>query len=207
MPTSAPDATELAVAFDLGAASAPAEWVASGWGAHNQLWRLTTGRGRWAIKRVGRDLSLDPDDTLALELAAYAGGVPMPRPIPTTAGRCFAVLDGGRYRCHEWIDGLALPWHGHAPATAAAVGGVLASLHGLRLPWWSHLAPQRPSHGMTRWLALAESTRSFDTSLRISLDRALPSVALNRVACHRYRVVGPGAFVPASQHLRATAGP
>jgi Ser/Thr protein kinase RdoA (MazF antagonist) len=81
-----------------------------------------------------------------------------------------------RYRCHEWIDGTALPWHGHAPATAAAVGGVLARLHGLRLPWSSHLCPERPSAGMTRWLALAESTRSFDTELRISLDRALPSI-------------------------------
>ena len=176
MPSTPPDATELARAFDLGAPLAPAEWMSSGWGGHNQLSRLTTSRGSWAIKQVGRDLSLDPDKMLRLELAAYAGRIPMPRPIPTTYGRCFAVLDGRRYRCHEWIDGVALPWHGHPPATAAAVGGVLARLHGLRLPWSSHLAPERPSHGMTRWLALAESTRSFDAELRISLDRAVPSI-------------------------------
>jgi hypothetical protein len=72
VPSTPPDATELARAFDLGAPLAPADWMSSGWGVHNQLWRLTTSRGRWAIKQVGRDLSLDPDKTLRLELAALA---------------------------------------------------------------------------------------------------------------------------------------
>lgn len=109
-------------------------------------------------------------------LAAYAGGIPMPRPIPTSSGRCFAILDGRCYRCHEWIDGTALPWHGHARSTAAAVGGVVARLHQLRLSWSQHLAPDRPSPTMNRWVALAESAWSLDAALR----RAGPRSCLNR---------------------------
>ncbi len=177
MPTTPPDATALARAFGLGAPLTPAEWMTSGWGGHNQLWRLTTSHGRWAIKEVGRDLSLDPDESLALELAAYAGGIPMPRPIPTTSGTCFAVLDGRRYRCHHWIDGVALASHGHAPATVAAVGGVLARLHGLRLRWSARLTPERPSPGVNRWITLLDSARSCDTELGMSLECALESIA------------------------------
>jgi Ser/Thr protein kinase RdoA (MazF antagonist) len=150
--------------------------MTSGWGGHNHLWCLATSHGRWAIKEVGREPSLDPDDTLTLQLAAYSGGIPMPRPIPTTSGRCFALLDGRRYRCHEWVDGMALPSHGHTRATAAAVGGMLARVHGLRLPWSSHLAPQHPSPGFTRWITLLDSARSCDAGLGMSLERALPSI-------------------------------
>src|SRR5438552_11582292 len=73
--------------------------------------------------------------------------------------------------------GAAVPWHGHAPQTAAAVAGVLARLHGLRMPWSAHLAPERPTRGVTRWLTLLESARSFDAELRATLDRALPSLS------------------------------
>jgi Ser/Thr protein kinase RdoA (MazF antagonist) len=176
VPTPAPDSAELAAAFDLGAPVAPPELVASGWGGHNHLWRLTTSCGAWAIKHVGRQQSFDPEQTVALELAAYTGGVPMPRPIPTNGGRCFAMLDSRRYRCHEWVDGVALPWHGHAPATAAAVGGLLARLHELRLPCSSHLAPETTSPGIERWATLAEAACPKYPELRASLDRALPAI-------------------------------
>src|SRR5207302_11471759 len=138
VPSTPPDAIELTRVFDLGVPVGPAEWMTSGWGGHNHLWCLATSHGRWAIKEVGREPSLDPDDTLALELAAYSGGIPIPRPIPTTSGRCFALLDGRRYRCHEWVDGMALPSHGHTRATAAAVGAMLARVHGLRQRWSPH---------------------------------------------------------------------
>ena len=83
------------------------------------------------------------------------------------------MLDGRCYRCHDWVDGRALPWHGHAPSTAAAVGGVVARLHHLKLPWSTHLAPECPSPTINGWVALAESTRSLDAALRAALDRAL----------------------------------
>ena len=57
------------------AAATRRNWSGHG-GGHNLLWRLATTRGTWAIKEVGRELSLDPEATLALELAAHAGGIP-----------------------------------------------------------------------------------------------------------------------------------
>jgi len=86
------------------------------------------------------------------------------------------VLEGRRYRCHEWVDGAALPWHGHAPATAATVAGVLARLHGLRLPWSSRLTPERPSPDISHWLALADAACSVHPELHASVDRALPAI-------------------------------
>lgn len=176
MPSTPPDGTELARAFNLGVPLGPAEWMTSGWGGHNHLWCLATSHGKWAIKQVGREPSQDPDGTLVLELAAYSGGIPMPRPIPTTSGRCFALLDGCRYRCHEWLDGSSLRWHGHTRATAGAVGGMLARVHGLRLPRSSHLAAEHASPGFNRWITLLDSARSCDAELRIPLERALPSI-------------------------------
>ncbi|MBV9896384.1 MAG: hypothetical protein JO020_19635 [Chloroflexi bacterium] len=68
-----PDADALAAAFDLGSSLAPPDQVATGWGGHNLLWRLSTTCGTWAIKEVGRELALDPQATLALELATLVG--------------------------------------------------------------------------------------------------------------------------------------
>lgn len=76
-----PDATRIAAAFGLGSPLGPVEQRGSGWGGHNLLWRLTTRHGCWAIKQVRRALGPDPDAALAIELAAHAGGVPMPSPI------------------------------------------------------------------------------------------------------------------------------
>jgi Ser/Thr protein kinase RdoA (MazF antagonist) len=143
-----PSAAALAITFGLGCAVGTVERIGQGWGGHNMLWRLRTTSGDWAIKQVGRELGPDPDAAFAIELAAYAGGVRMPRPIPTVGGTCLATLGGGRYRCHEWLDGTALPWHGHTPQTVAAVGALLASLHRLRLPWSPSLAPSAPVFGL-----------------------------------------------------------
>ena len=149
-----PSAAALAITFGLGCAVGTVERIAQGWGGHNMLWRLRTTSGDWAIKQVGRELGPDPDAAFAIELAAYAGGVRMPRPIPTVGGTCLATLGRGRYRCHEWLDGTALPWHGHTPQTAAAVGALLASLHRLRLPWsraWRRALPSSAWHTGPIW--------------------------------------------------------
>jgi hypothetical protein len=61
-------------------------------------------RGTWAIKEVGRELSLDPEATLALELAAHAAGIAMPE-LP----------------CHEWVDGTPLQWHAVSAAHATNI--------------------------------------------------------------------------------------
>ncbi len=172
-----PTATALATAFGLGCATSPVERMAEGWGGHNVLWRLRTTAGRWAIKQLGREIGPAPDAALAIESAAYAGGVPMPRPVPTVTGSCVAAIDGTRYRCHEWVDGTALPWHGHLPGTAAVVGGILAGLHRLRLGWGPSLAPTGPVFGAPHWAHLAERARAMDACWCAQIERAAPEIA------------------------------
>ena len=128
-------AARLAQTFDLGSVHGPLVRAADGWGGHNQVFRLETSTGTWAIKRYGRPLDDVSESGFDVERAAWEGGVPMPRPIPTADGRCWAVLDDGSpYRCHEWIDGTARENEDTTPAEAGAMGRIVAHLHGLRLP-------------------------------------------------------------------------
>jgi Ser/Thr protein kinase RdoA (MazF antagonist) len=154
-----PDTDQLADVFQLGTPVGPVERMGTGWGGNNVLWRLTTTSGHWAIKQFRRDPGPDVNAALAIELAAWAGGVQMPRPVPTSAGACFASVKGGRYRCHKWVDGVPLPWHGNSAETAAAVGEVLAKVHQLALPWSRTLLPQLPGASGTHWIALAKAAR------------------------------------------------
>ncbi len=202
MPRTPPDADALVAAFDLGTSVAPLEQIASGWGGRNLLWRCTTSDGTWAIKEVGRELSLDPEDTLALELAAYDGGVPMPRPVPTRAGRCFTALQGRRYRCHEWIHGTSLCWHAVKSEEAAVAGGVLARLHALHLPWSSRLMPQRPSPGTDRWHAIAEQARYRNQELAERVGNAFP--AINHLEALAYETWSTDGMVGSHRDLTPT---
>jgi len=174
---SAPDATRVAAAFGLGSPLGPVQHLGSGWGGHNVLWRLTTRDGCWAIKQVRREIGPDPDAALAIELAAYAGGVPMPRPVPILDGACFAVIEGGRYRCHAWVDGTTLAWHGHPPELVARVGGLLAGIHRLRLGWSPTLAPAMPVFGADHWAGLVEQSRAANCHWSAALERSLAGIA------------------------------
>jgi aminoglycoside phosphotransferase (APT) family kinase protein len=191
VPRTPPHADALTAAFDLGSSLAPPEQVASGWGGHNFLWRLITTRGTWAIKEVGRELSLDPEATLALELAAHAGGIAMPRPVPTRSGSCLFVLHERHYRCHEWVDGTPLQWHAVSAAHAAEVGRILAKLHGLRLAWSPRLTPPRATPGIDQWRHLAEQARSSSPEVARQVDRAMPVIEqLERLAAETWSLDG-----------------
>ena len=52
---------------------------------------------------------------MGIERAAWAGGVPMPQPVPTRAGTCLAARDGHDYRCHDWHTARRLPGHKNLP--------------------------------------------------------------------------------------------
>ena len=65
----------------------PLRLAALGWAGHNQVFRLDTVAGSFAVKRYGRPLASDvPAGGFAIERAAYEGGVPMPRPVPALTG-------------------------------------------------------------------------------------------------------------------------
>lgn len=74
-------------------------------------------------------------ERLEIEMAAWAAGIPMPRPVLTTDGSVAAVIDGTTYRCHEWVGGDAKTNEETTAAEAGRMGRLVGALHDLDLPW------------------------------------------------------------------------
>ena len=180
----------IAEAFGLGTPTGPLVAVGGGPSAVHRLWRLSTTRGRFAVKALGQDPHADGDlealeGPTRLELAAWAAGVPMPRPcrVPGTGAGVAVVgdpeLPSVLVRVHEWVDGdLA-----RTPASqelAADLGGALAAIHNLETrcgqdaqvdPWY------RAAHGATHWRGLADRAAQAGRSWAGRLGEALPLLA------------------------------
>jgi Ser/Thr protein kinase RdoA (MazF antagonist) len=180
----------IAEAFGLGSPTAPLMAVGGGPSGVHRLWRLSTTRGHFAVKAVGQDPPANGDlealeEPTRLELAAWAAGVPMPRPclVPGTGAGVAVVGDpelaSVPVRVHEWVDGH----RARAPASqavAAELGGALAALHNLNLrcgqdaqvdPWY------RAAHGATHWRGLADRAAQAGRSWAERLGGALPLLA------------------------------
>jgi Ser/Thr protein kinase RdoA (MazF antagonist) len=135
-------AAALAARFGLGAPVGEVPLVERG------SYRITGATGRWLVREV--EHPVDPAPELELTAAAQAAGVPLPRPIGTTE------VDGRTWRCFEWLDTGPAVTRPVDPATATAMGDLLARLHALAipapgpvLPWLTHRPD--PSH----WARLA----------------------------------------------------
>src|SRR5215471_18289163 len=130
MDDSPPDAAAVASRFGLGTPAGPMTPVARG--VMGRVWSLETGRGRWAVKSLFDWATVDGVETdVALQLAAADAGVTLPRPVRSPAGGVVETVDGHRWRVHEWMDLAPPPVAPVDPATAGAVGDVLARIHGL----------------------------------------------------------------------------
>jgi Phosphotransferase enzyme family len=152
--------------FDLGEPRSAPESV--GGGLTNRLWRLTTARGVFAVKRMNRDFDRADyvawfDRAFTLEQAAFRAGVPMPRPVPVAAtGRCLGELPGGgerptTVRVHEWVEGQKLDNGTVYPAEIAArVAVILARIHGLGMEADVQLDEALRVFGDEHWRARAE---------------------------------------------------
>jgi Ser/Thr protein kinase RdoA (MazF antagonist) len=126
----------------------------------------------------------------------------MPRPVPTSDGACFASVNGGRYRCHNCVDGVPLPRHGNSAETAAAVGEVLAKLHQLALPWSRTLLPRLPAASGTHWIALANAARQATCVWAQRLADCLPVIRqLEFVVTRSWRAYG---FIGSHRDLHPT---
>ncbi|MBB4696099.1 hypothetical protein BKA14_006247 [Actinoplanes abujensis] len=78
-------------------------------GLSNELWRVRTGRGDFAVKRMVVNARLpefvgNVEAAYAVEQRAWAAGVPMPEPVPVD-GRALVRVDGELYRVHRWVEG------------------------------------------------------------------------------------------------------
>src|SRR5688500_9150021 len=109
-----PSPWPVAEAFGLGAPTGPLVAIASGPSAVHRSWQLSTSRGRFAVKAFDREPSACSaaalEGPVRLESAAFAAGVPMPRPcLATTGGGVAEVAGLGPQplpvRVHEWVEG------------------------------------------------------------------------------------------------------
>jgi hypothetical protein len=109
-------------------------------GLSNQLWRLDTDRGTFAVKRMVANadqptLVENVEAAFAVERRAWAAGVPMPEPIvDPSSGRALARVDDALFRVHRWVEGR--PGSG-SPVEAA---GLLARIHTVGRARWARMS-------------------------------------------------------------------
>jgi Ser/Thr protein kinase RdoA (MazF antagonist) len=183
-----PSPWPVAEAFGLGAPTGPLVAIASGPSAVHRSWQLSTSRGRFAVKVFDQDLSASGAEGLEgpvrLEMAAFAAGVPMPRPcLATTGGGVAEVAGLGPHplpvRVHEWVEGTT-PTAPAPMGLAAELGAALARIHGLgvgceeggQVDLW-----YRAAHGAAHWQALAGQAERAGYGWAERLRAALPLVA------------------------------
>ncbi|WP_433291015.1 phosphotransferase [Actinoplanes sp. CA-030573] len=117
--------------FGLGAPVAEPVPVAGG--LSNELWRVATATGVYAVKRMivnaGRpDFRDNVEASYAIERRAWAAGVPMPEPVPDPeTGTALAEVDGSLYRVHRWVEGT--PAAGSGDEAAALLRAIHAAGH------------------------------------------------------------------------------
>jgi len=128
------DNAEVLARFELGPPVA-GPWRVGG-GLSNELWRVRTASGLYAVKRMvvnaGRpEFVGNVEAAFEVERRAFAAGVPMPEPIPEpSSGRAFAAVGGSLYRVHRWVDGRA------GVGSAADAVRLAAAIHAVGRPRW-----------------------------------------------------------------------
>ena len=127
--------------FGLGALTAEPVKVAGG--LSNEMWRVATAVGEFAVKRMVVNAGLpqfvgNVEGAFLVERRAWVAGVAMPEPIadPGT-GRALVRVDGELFRMHRWVDGQA------AAGPAAQGAELLASIHSAGEPRWEAASGSR----------------------------------------------------------------
>jgi Ser/Thr protein kinase RdoA (MazF antagonist) len=178
-----PDAATLASRFGLGRPSGPTTPVARG--VMGRVWSLETDRGRWAVKVLFDWADAAGAETdVALQEAASAAGVALPRPVRSPAGAIVETVGGRRWRAHAWVDLAPPPAPPVGPALASQVGALLARLHGLAMPAPAAISPwftrQPPA---ARWSGLLAGATEARAPWARALREAMPAIGeLSRVA-------------------------
>jgi Ser/Thr protein kinase RdoA (MazF antagonist) len=179
----------IAEAFGLGAPTSPLVAITGGPSAVHRSWRLSTSRGRFAVKAFSRDQHAHGVEALEgpvrLELAALAAGVPLPRPcltVETGAGIAEVAAPGPHpvlVRVHEWVDG-STPAAPASTRLAGELGGALAAIHRLGVPCGEGAVVDRwyrAAHGAGHWRGLAARAERAGRGWAGRLRAALPLLA------------------------------
>ena len=168
------DAQAVADAFDLGRAESVSEPVARG--ELGQVRRLVTDRGVWAVKESFEPF--DADELAAVDLsgrfqaACCEAGIPAPAP-QRSGGRFVVEVGGEQLQAFTWVD-LA---EADPLLDPAAVGALVAALHGVRHP------PVRAVHewfevpvGPREWRAVLKAARGAGAPFADRLAEVLPAL-------------------------------
>lgn len=144
-----------------------------------RVWSLETDRGRWAVKALFEWADAEGAETdVALQEAASAAGVALPRPMRSLTGAIVETVAGRRWRVHAWVDLPPPPALPVDPALASQVGALLAKLHRLAVsapgaisPWFTRQPPT------VRWRELLTDATQAGAPWAPALREAMPAIA------------------------------
>ena len=99
-------------------------------GVQNSVWRVDTSGGAFALKRHESREPAHILNTIEVQQAAHASGVPTPQLVPNALGDTITLADGRAFVLSRFVPGR-LYEPGAIPARAARrMGEVLGGLHG-----------------------------------------------------------------------------
>lgn len=143
------------------------------------MWRLRTTTGEWAVKQLNRSHEQwwirDFEIAAAVEQSAWAGGIPMPRPVPpalldvTVDGRPISV------QVHEWRAGG--PVDTTDPAVQTWIGRTMAAVHALSGP---APAADIATHEPAEWRAWLDDAPPSEADLVQRVRERLPEIVRAR---------------------------
>ncbi|MEO3842769.1 phosphotransferase [Streptomyces sp. B22F1] len=123
----AKDLPAILDAFDLGVLAESPRYLADG--LMNRNWRVSTSRGRFAVKLIV-DVPLDIAGRNLGTLSALASaGIPVCTPLVTSGGNTVVEVDGRGYCVMEWVDGAHVRGSELDLDGAAVLGEQLGQLH------------------------------------------------------------------------------
>jgi hypothetical protein len=109
-------------------------------GLSNELWRVVTDTGTYAVKRMvaGADrpeFVTNIEASFAIERRAYLAGVPMPRFVPDPLTNCaVARINGSFVRVHEWVAEVP------GPVSATEALSLLGCIHAAGRPRYGEIS-------------------------------------------------------------------
>jgi Ser/Thr protein kinase RdoA (MazF antagonist) len=140
-------------------------------------WLLETDRGRWLPRTVDDVYPVtDGEDNARFQEAAARAGVTLPAPVRSVSGAVTETIEGSRWRVYEWVQSgppLAAPV---SATITRAVGDVLATLHGLRVPVDGVCPWSSVRFATAGWPELADLAAAKDADWAPVLAAAVPTL-------------------------------
>src|SRR5262245_1051550 len=118
------DVDAVCEAFGLGLAVTRGIRVAGYY--HNEVWRLDTITGAYAVKRLPPPAA----PAVEVEVAAWRAGISMPEPVASPATGAYVIpTRDGPVRVHRWLGRQAPALDDLGPELVATMGELVAAVH------------------------------------------------------------------------------